>query len=115
KPAPQPHILSAIGYGAGNGDGQFGLGCSADNTNEVYFWKGLTDWRPHLILPFDVWSFVAASYDSNQVVTVWVNNLNATWNVSLNTMNNQKLFIGAVSADGDTPSAPFQGGWQLWY
>jgi hypothetical protein len=27
KPAPQPHILSAIGYGAGNGNGQFGLGC----------------------------------------------------------------------------------------
>jgi hypothetical protein len=66
-----------------------------------------------------VWSFVAATY-SNQTLTVWVNNSNATWNGCdsygcIDTSNNQKLFIGAVSADGNAPSAPLQGGWQLYY
>ncbi len=106
KLARPQDILSALGYGAGNGSGQFGLGIGCYSIEQdLYFWKGHTEWTSRLGVRDNLWSFVAATY-SNQLLTVWLDNSNATWNVALDTSNNQTLFLGAVSVDGQTPSVP---------
>src|SRR5205814_142164 len=77
-----------------------------------------TDWLPNLKMAVNTWSFIAATY-SNHVLTVWLNNSNATWDGCdmygcIDTSNNQKLFVGAVSVDGQTPSVP-PGDFKIWY
>jgi hypothetical protein len=55
RPKMGKGILSAVGYGAGNGSGQCGIGF-LDITN-LYFWKGDTTWRPQLPVTYDTWLF----------------------------------------------------------
>ena len=115
RPVTNDGVLRFVGYGAGNTNGQFGLGIlDYKRGHDAFLMQGFSLWFPNLSLPTNKWSFLAVTY-SNNFATLSLNGASFTnRSTPLITFNNGKFFFGVQSMDGNQPGWS-SGNWDRWF
>jgi hypothetical protein len=97
QPTQNTNMWGVVYWGMGNCTGQnFAIG---DQANDLAsFWSGCNDYESALLIPVNLWSFVAVVYSSATptTITIYVNALSATGTIAkLSTPNTGNLVMGA--------------------
>jgi len=97
QPTQNTNMWGVVYWGMGNCTGQnFAIG---DQANDLAsFWSGCNDYESALLIPVNLWSFVAVVYSSATptAITIYVNALSATGTITkLSTPNTGNLVMGA--------------------